>query len=910
MQEFNLRAKYYLTLLLLLCSLFVGAQQMTSIAGVVLDGQTGETLPFVQIYFVIGNTEGAKPTAVGTTSNLDGLFSLSNTEGYVTVMFKMMGYKTELVSLHRGQQRRNAKIVMQPDVYALQDVVVKPPKQSKQRYRRRGNPAVELIQNVISHKDSGNMKQADHYTASTYKRMSFALENFHPNFQKGFWSNFAFVEKYIDMSDSLPALTVSIRENLSNEYYQHSPKREKRIMQKYRIYGIEDQVDAAAFQKTVETIFTDCDIYDDNMALLYNRFVSPLSRSLATTYYQYYIMDTVMVDGDECIDLAFVPVNSESYSFTGHLYILNDSTYKLRRYTINIPPHINLNFVSDYAIEHNYKRLDNGLWAPDRTNTYAKFYIIKGTHTLRARQTKLYTGWDFDSQIDPQIFSAMTSNVAEDDTSAVRLTSGYWNALRPEPLTFYESSVYDLVQEFLRTPKFNSLAMAVNALSTEFVPTKDAGQLDSSKWDFGPIYNTLSWNMLEGVRIRVGGMTTANVHPNLFFLGYTAFGTTDLRPKYNATLLYSFDKKKYQPYEPLRNNLSLSVQYDVEEPGQLIGVIDRDNILMAIPLSKPTMKNYQYVFHAKVDYLREWQNRLTLHTSFDYQHNEAAGALFYDRVLHNQPDGQIDLLQRVKAYHCYEATAELRFSPGSDTPIDRLGRESTFNLEQDAPMLRLTHQMGYLDDRQSGGRGFYYNKTELTLEKRFWLSSFGHLDARLQGGWIWNTVPFTKLFIPQTSTSIFLGQNAFNQMQPMEFLMDKYVALFATYYFKGWIANRIPYFNRLRLRGVVSFSGIYGGLSDRNNPYNAEHGQGLYRFPNAAMYGQDGRYISGYTSSPIGALPYMEVTAGVENIFRFVRIDYIRRLTYNDYMLPDGIHRRTIGAWGRNGVKVSVRFAL
>ena len=83
----------------------------------------------------------------------------------------------------------------------------------------------------------------------------------------------------------------------------------------------------------------------------------------------------------------------------------------------------------------------------------------------------------------------------------------------------------------------------------------------------------------------------------------------------------------------------------------------------------------------------------------------------------------------------------------------------------------------------------------------------------------------------------------------------------------------------------------------------------------------------------------MELTVGLENIFKFIRIDYIRRLTYNDYELPymiqkqepidpehpalgtrpafnaDGTPqlingRRSIGAWGRNGVKVTVRFSF
>ena len=144
---------------------------------------------------------------------------------------------------------------------------------------------------------------------------------------------------------------------------------------------------------------------------------------------------------------------------------------------------------------------------------------------------------------------------------------------------------------------------------------------------------------------------------------------------------------------------------------------------------------------------------------------------------------------------------------------------------------------------------------------------------------------------------------------------------------------------------MVSFSGIYGGLTNKNNPYYAsERNSGLYEFPHTTFengVNAQGNvdYIDGVpyiqdgfrTSSPMGQLPYMEVTAGFENIFKFIRIDYIRRITYNDYELPykvpqlDGAGnavldengepvminaRRKIGAWGRNGVKLTVRFAL
>ena len=905
--------RFKLYILFLLLGVFASAsaqEKITSLSGVVVDADTGEPLPFVQLYFIKPTSEGSLNTQYGTTSDLDGNFSLSNPAGYTTVNFQMVGYKTEMYTLRQGQQRKNIKIKLKPDVYNLQDIVVTP-KHRKQEYRREGNPAVELIKNVIAHKDSLTPRTREQYTASTYHRQSFALDNFAPNFNKGFWKEVDFIRKYIDTTGTNPALTLSIRENLGREFYQKKPHREKESIDKKRFFGLESLMSTQTMEKQLQAIFKDVDINQDNMNILFNRFVSPLSSTLAVAYYQYYIMDTILVDGVSCIDLAFVPVNSESYSFTGHLYIVNDSTYKIKKYAINIPPHINLNFVSDYSVAHEYKQLPDGLWVPDRTYTYCKFYLTDRKRTLLARQTKIYTDFDFDSPIAKEVYSpfyGLTDSVKPADSTSIREDFQYWDEHRPEPLSFYESSVMDLVDEFKNTPKFNALLMAVDALTSEFVATVPSTRWGESKWDFGPIYNTISWNMLEGVRLRVGGTTTANLHPQFFLSTYAAYGFGDKRPKGDLTLMYSFNKKRYHQYEPLRDYLALSLNYDVQEPGQQFSVLERDNILMSIPTSKIVMKNFQYVARGRLLYYKELPIQLTTKLNFDYEYNEAAGAMTYDRITGYDTLGIISGTQRIKAYHNYEFGAELRYSPGADFPINRVGVETPFTLEQDAPVISIRHTIGYLDDRYAGGQGFFYNATQLTAEKRFWFSSFGHLDARIQTGMVWNKVPFTKLYSPTTSTSIFLGKNAFNLMQPMEFIMDEYVALYATYFFKGWILNRIPGINRLKLRGVISFSGIYGGLTDKNNPYIAGN-EGLYKFPDSSTFDANGEYISGYTSSPIGKLPYMEFTAGFENILKFIRIDYVRRITYNDYMLPNG-NRRKIGAWGRNGVKITVRFAL
>ena len=190
--------KIHILYILLMFSVTIFAQETpsrTAASGIVVDAESGETLPFVQVYFLKSTTsKGMTASGVGTTTDLDGNFTISNTAGYTMLTFQMMGYKTKTITVSKGHSKANMKIKLDPDVYGLQDVIITP-KNKKKDYRRRGNPAVELIKNVIANKNHHCVTSLDHYTAEAYSRMSFALDNIKVNWEKPFWKPFAFVQK-------------------------------------------------------------------------------------------------------------------------------------------------------------------------------------------------------------------------------------------------------------------------------------------------------------------------------------------------------------------------------------------------------------------------------------------------------------------------------------------------------------------------------------------------------------------------------------------------------------------------------------------------------------------------------------------------------------------------------------------
>ena len=837
------------------------AQSFTSASGIVKDSITGEPLPFVSVYFD-GST-------IGAMTDDNGTFTLQNNQGYTKLAAASLGYDTKFIDLKPGKKNDNFEVLLKPTAFEISEVVVKP---KREKYTRKDNPAVELIKKVIAHKNDNRIEAKPEYQTEVYEKLSLSLDNFNPNLDKNkFLKKFKFIKNYLDTSEfnGKPILTVSVRENLSDFYYRKSPKAEKTIVRAKRMQGIDKTLDdGGGITSNLEEIFKSINIFDNNIPILLNRFVSPLSSTLATTYYHYYIMDTLDVGGDKCVDLAFVPANSESYGFTGRLYITLDGNYAVKKVLLNTPANINLNWVDKLRIEQEFKQMPDSTWVLDQENTFVNFYVVKGTQQLYAHQLRNYDNYNFNVQNADSVFGLLGALHVLPEATAQPDT--FWTHNRPIPLKEKEDALKDLLGQLRKVPAFNAIIKTAEILITGYIPT--ANDKKVTKFDFGPMNTTFSANHLEGFRMRVGGMTTANLNPYWFASGYLAYGTNDRKIKYNLKLTHSFTKKEYHEGENPVNNLSFIQEYDVYTPGQDFLFTSKDNIFVAWKVGEPVTK-MQYIRKSVLQYEKEWLNGLTWKSWIMNQNNEAAGTLQY---IKRDESGN---LYHIKDFTTSEIGTQLRFAPGERAYNGRSGKESVFNLSKDAPVFKLSHQLGI---KGVLGGDYNYNHTEISAEKRIWLSSFGHIDAQIKAGKVWDKVPFPLLILPNTNQSITIQPEAFHMMNALEFVTDQYVSFNATYYLKGWILNRIPGIKWLRLREVLSFNMIYGGLTDKNNPTLTP---GLFLLPDGTQ--------------PLGSTPYMECSVGLENIFKILRIDYYRRLTYLDH--PD---------IKKGGIRIALRFTF
>ena len=234
----------------------------------------------------------------------------------------------------------------------LKEVVVK---RTKEKYSKRNNPAVDFVNRIRRARSANDPRRNDFYNYRKYERMTFGLHDFHVSDSSatgGKPGKFSFLKDFVDTLDvtGVPVLPLSVKEKVGDVIYRKHPESEKEIVHAVRQNGIDDIADLQNIQTMVEDVFREVDLYDDNINLLQNRFVSPLS-PIAPDFYKFYLTDTVTINNARCIVLSFAPRNPATFGFLGRLYVEEgDTTMFVKRVDMGVSPTINLNFVDRLKI--------------------------------------------------------------------------------------------------------------------------------------------------------------------------------------------------------------------------------------------------------------------------------------------------------------------------------------------------------------------------------------------------------------------------------------------------------------------------------------------------------------------------------------------------------------------------------
>ncbi len=419
--------------------------------------------------------------------------------------------------------------------------------------------------------------------------------------------------------------------------------------------------------------------------------------------------------------------------------------------------------------------------------------------------------------------------------------------------SLYEDARYVVSRDdkAVEQPKDSSfLIRAVEWVIDDWIPL---GNPETNRVDFGRIQTFPTYNPIEGVRLRVGLATNTRFSKHFFLKGYVAYGFGDQKTKYRGEVNYSFNKNVYHEGEFPRNTLSLIYENDLYSPGEMHPRSPNDLLLITYLRSE---NEALYRSFAEVNWEREYGNGIAntawLRRSrmvpqgtlqFEYQ---AGGKTFVEDALNTA-----------------EAGLQLRYSM-SEAYVERKRKRAPLNL--DSPVFFLSHTIGMGNFPEGEA---LYHRSGFSAQKRFLLGTAGRLDVVGEVEKVWNSVPFPLLVYPNQRHRYYFENGAFFLSRAMEFVADEQVTLRATMVGNDMLLAKVPLFNVLQARELISFRASYGRLSEKNNP------------------GNFAGYIFPAISHQYEQAPYVEGTVGITNILGLLRVEYVHRFTYRDH--PDAL---------------------
>lgn len=829
----------YIKYLLLVFALVLNYQafaQDIKLRGRVIDKQTEDPISFATVA-VVGGTQS-------THTDDDGNFNLTIKNRNVQVRVSYVGYQAQNLPLDSGND--TFTIYLDPE-NSIEEVVVKRP---KLKYSNKNNPAVELIRQVIAHRDQNRLTGQEYVQYEQYEKISLGLSNLSPKFKNGkVFKKYQFLfqqddsaktEKYI-----LPAY---IEEKVSQIYYrQHPEKLKQYIIAEQKAEFDPKFIDNNGLSNYFKKLYDKVDIYDNNISLLTNQFLSPIANS-APTFYRFYITDTIKTSQPYLVELSFFPRTKTDYLFQGKLYITLDGQYAVQYAKMKVNENINLNFVRDLNVELAFEKDNLNKYYLAKSSLGIDFALTSKGKGIRGNRMVYIKDYINGKKEPDSIYAGPDVVMLPQNSMSAQQDSTFWAGLRHEPLNNSEVNIYNNINALNLMPSFKRI-MDISALVL-------SGYKQAGPVEIGPVNTFYSYNPVEGFRLRVGGRTTEQLSTRFFSEAYVAYGTEDKQWKYFLSGTYSLNNKSVYKYP--QHYIRASYQRDTKIPGQNLEFIQEDNILLSF--KRGENKNYLYNDIYKLDYKAEFKNNFSISAGLSKWRQKPAGTIKYTII----PDqGEPYLINELNTT---EASIGFRWAPKEEFYQGKLYRTPIFNKY---PIFNFTYTAGLkgvLD-----GEYNYHNFTA-GIFKRMYLSQFGYADINLDGTYILgNNIPYPLLTIHRANQTYAYQLNSYNLMNFMEFISDHHASVNLQYYMNGFVLNKIPLLRKLQWREVFSFKAVYGGLRKENNPtYNND----LYQWQTTV----DGA-ISSFTFSKD---PYMEASVGLSNIFKILRVDYVKRLNYLD----------------------------
>lgn len=801
--------------------LSVCTAQHTVIKGKVLDSLNREPLPYVNIGFVSSGS--------GTTTNEEGEFRIESSRPGDSLQIGFLGYQDQTVAVEKGKEQR-IEVFLAPEEIQLQDILVKP--------KDRENPAHPIMRKVIGKKSEHSPSSLSFYEYDVYNKVGIGMGVRDKVVNSWLLKPFRFVFDNIDSSGVKPYLPIFVSETLSRIFYRNEPEAKKEYLKAENSSGLENP----SVTKYLGNMYQELDIYQNNVVIFDKSFKSPIANG-GFAFYDYFLIDSVESGGMPCYQIRVKPRRKNELTFKGDLFIHRES-YAIRRAELEIAEGANINYIRKLSFEQDFAPQKGEQWMLEKNDVNVEAAVLV-PHNMRwqefyAHKTSYYSDFELEKERPDSVYST-TDDIAQvnygpaakDSTEKGR---AYWEGQRPVPLTKNEEAVFGIIDSVKQMPHYKVARSVIR------------GYADLGPFEVGPYFALYSFNEVEGDRFRLGGRTDEPLDENLVLSGYAAYGSRDERFKYGGDARYFFNKN------PTRDFVGLAYRKDLEQLGMDMDFLQNDNILNTTFRRNPINKlNEVESFQAFAT--KEWDFGLSTQLQARRRSISPRGALSFERdteeggteEVNGVTTSELSLFTHFGFKERYYTTSYRRINLGSDHPV-----------------VDLNYTYGF-DDVLGADHG--YQKLTGRFSHKVRTGYPGTFRYTLQGGKYWGDLPYPLLELHTGNETYFLNGNAFNMMNLYEFVSDEYISLFFTHHFEGLFFNRIPLLRKLKLREVVSGKALVGSFSDGNRD--------LMHLPDDL-----------FTIDADGEAwerPYMEVSAGIENIFSLIRVDAVWRLTHLDH---------------------------
>ena len=722
--------KKYIFLLIIIISAVTANAQIFSVKGTVMDSVTKQKLAFVNI---IINDDGT----LGTTTDIDGNFSISSKKDIKSLTFSYVGYQKK----HVLAEDLSKKILLSPISYQLQEVV----------FKAGENPAHRIVDSVVKNRKRNNPEMLDYYSYTIYDRMVFTVDTTEVT-----------DSVFMDFGKLWRENDLMVMETVSEIFHKKSHKN-KREIKANKVSGLKNPQYFYVLDGMQSFHF-----YDDFITVYEKNYVNPITPGSKSRYF--FGLESTMptAEGDTLYIISFKPRRNATFDALKGVMTVTSDGWAVVNVKAEAADKTN---TLDVKIQQLYSKINDSVWFPVQLNTDIIFVrmlaqdhaIMIGSGTPENNNTSLngigksyISDINITEPIDNKKFGSTDIDLAED--SGMK-DENYWKYYRNDSINERISNTYKVIDTIVEDMVEEIGIDFDQILNTTNTILKD-GAIPWGKVNIG-LSDILKYNIGNKLYLGLGVKTNEKLSKHIRFGGYIGYWFGPKHGNTGADIDLKFNLK--QDF-----GLRLSIDHKYDAVGNY-GFINQNSML--------NESNFKYFYikwttlntTAAAELSSRFANVCKGFVKFSLSDKE-----MYDWYVYNPGDTTYNSRFRVTTLDF-----KVRIAPGERYMLTNKGLAT---VTPGRPVIWLSYQKGLKGVLDCP---FNFDKIQAQLTYSFVTRYIGKTTITLQAGYVFGDTPIFENFNIYANNNGFAlySTESFATMHINEFICDKFALLFFTHNF-------------------------------------------------------------------------------------------------------------------------------